>query len=558
MQQITFRGLEMHSTRMWQWQSVKTALSFMQRYGLNALIFHQNDIMDDIAMPQCYFSDADMVWKRWPIRRSKTYANAVYLRQVIKLAKSMGIDVYLEAKEIWYPEAIVELYPHLRDENGVVCPTNPFWFEFLKNKTEEVLDKLPDLAGIIVSPATRESKVSISKRSCPCKRCEEAADEAWYRQYIQALWSPLEKRDKTLVVRDFSYTADQQDALMRAVRSCSKKIVVALKNVPHDFWPTFPNNPQIGRITDMRQWIEFDVWGQYMGIGLFPCGLAEDLQKRLQYCCAHGASGVIFRTDWEICNDASTFNSFSMLNLLAGAMLSQQPDLSLDEVYRAWADYGLYSPLHTESEAYAPVRVEAEDGWKKLRDFMREAYSILEKTLYVRGNVFQLSSKIQYSIDDIFYTMVKHHSKSRWDESGEDTLAFTEENIGLILREKQEAVERAQKLESILQPDTLGLPEAFRAELHTLLDLFALYVEQFYHAAAVVFTSKATYLEDLPAKLTQANNALEAFAYRLADALEGSHYPHYVYWLLDAEQILVFVQNNRRYIRSLEESETEE
>jgi len=535
---------------MWQWNSVKTALDFMQKFGLNALILHQNEIMDDIVMPSRYFCDSEQVWQRWPVRMSKTYANAVYLRRVIDLARTKGIDVYLEVKEIWFHDSLLDIVPALRDTDGVVCPTNPFWFDFLRNKTEEVLERLPDLAGIIVSPATRESKVSISKRLCSCERCRNTSDQTWYEAYMKAVYEPLHRRGKRLVVRDFTYSVGQQDALLQAVESCAGDIVVALKNVPQDFWPTFPNNAKIGTISH-TQWIEFDVWGQYCGIGVFPCSLVEDIQRRMRYCAERNARGVILRTDWEICNDASVFNSFNILNLIAAARLSVDPWCDLDEIYREWAQYGLYLPLTAESEAAAPVVPQTQDAWKSLRDFMRESYRIMEKALFIQGDVFQLSSKIQYSVRDILYTMEKHHSKGRWDGQGERTLKYSPERVDALLSEKQEALLRAEKLPRILKPEALGLPEAFVERIHSMLELYKLYIQQFSLAARIVLSSKLEDRNERIKGMTCANAELIAFAQQVSKKLEGTAYPYYVYWLLDAEKLREFAESNQRLIDSL-------
>ena len=84
------------------------------------------------------------------------------------------------------------------------------------------------------------------------------------------MYRPLAKAGMRLVVRDFSYTADHQFAMVEAARSVSKDITMALKKAPHDYYPTFPDNPAIGCCdSDMRQWVEFDTWGQYFGLGYF-------------------------------------------------------------------------------------------------------------------------------------------------------------------------------------------------------------------------------------------------------------------------------------------------
>lgn len=553
MSQIAFKGLEMHSSRMWNWNSIIQAFDFMNEVGLNSLILHKNEILDDIVMPNYYFSDSDLVWRRWPVRRSKTYSNAVYLKRVVEEAERRNISVFLEVKEIWYHESLLSLYPELVKENGNVCPTEKFWFEFLERKTSEALDLIPGIAGLIVSPATRESKVSISTRSCECERCKNTSDEEWYRQYIEAVYKPLKEAGKKMVVRDFAYSADAQKALVNAVKASDDKIILALKNVPHDFWPTYPNNVMIEKTTGIEKWIEFDVWGQYCGMGLFPCSLVEDFQKRMHYCVENGATGIILRTDWEICNDASCFNSFSILNLIGAAMISDNPDINLDEVYKKWTNYGLLSALHTESEYARPVVPSNPDAWKQLMDFMRTCWTIITKSLYVYGNAFQLSSKIQYSVQDFLYILKKHHSRSQWDPDSVDILNPTQEHIGQILAEKREALELVRRLPEILSVDTLGIPEEFASELKFTLVLYDLYIHQFYISAKIVFYSLADHNQKNYQEIATALNELIELRSNIKSKLENTNYAFYLYWLLDVDKLADFIIKTKEFLDSYEE-----
>jgi hypothetical protein len=49
------RGLEIHSRRMWDWKSVSTAFSLMEKLNLNMLIFHQDNLQDAVVWPDKYF-----------------------------------------------------------------------------------------------------------------------------------------------------------------------------------------------------------------------------------------------------------------------------------------------------------------------------------------------------------------------------------------------------------------------------------------------------------------------------------------------------------------------
>ena len=63
MRKFEFRGYEIHSSRMWQQAQVDMALEFMEKEGLNALIFHQNDLVDQLVFPEKYY-DNDILWER--------------------------------------------------------------------------------------------------------------------------------------------------------------------------------------------------------------------------------------------------------------------------------------------------------------------------------------------------------------------------------------------------------------------------------------------------------------------------------------------------------------
>ena len=52
---------------MWKWKTVERALDFMEMFHMNALIFHQYDLMDQVVLPEQYFTEEEM-WAYWPIR----------------------------------------------------------------------------------------------------------------------------------------------------------------------------------------------------------------------------------------------------------------------------------------------------------------------------------------------------------------------------------------------------------------------------------------------------------------------------------------------------------
>jgi hypothetical protein len=545
------RGLEIHSPRMWRWKSVDSAFRLMEQLGMNTLIFHQSDMTDQLVLPRAYFSN-ELMWQRWPVRLHVVLDNnRQYIRKVAREARRRNIAFFLEVKEIWYPEGLIELHPELIRTNGVVCPTDPFWWEFVKKKYAELVEDIPDISGIIVSPASRESRLSMVANPCKCDRCRTYDPKLWYANLFRAMYEPLHAKGKTLVIRDFAYRREQQNMVIDSADLVANDIVIALKNTPHDFYPTFPNNPRIGHTGQHPQWVEFDAWGQFIGMGFFPCSLIEDMQRRLENCATNRVSGVWFRTDWEGMNEASDFNSPNLLNLIGGGMLSVNRTQRLESVYRAWLEHGLLDPLVPESIQSAPVPVSPAQ-LERFREFMQTSWGVIEKTLFVRGHLFHENGMFPDSVKRAFDMMTKLHGRDDWDPGASKRVEPTEENIRAVIAEKEQAEAEVAKLPGILRIDELDVPPAMKKDLSTILDLYQWYVRGFKCCAIACFRAQKAMntheRTDIEAALKAADD-LTAYRAETTRRLENTSYPHYVYEFFDVERLDLLISDIRQKVR---------
>ncbi|MBC7091972.1 MAG: hypothetical protein H5T50_08735, partial [Nitrososphaeria archaeon] len=203
----------------------------MKELDLNALIFHQNDIIQNLVLPTEVYPHLIRIDDLGPerilssfIRTINYYNNRVYIDRVITEAKRSNIDFYLEVKEISYPDDIFELYPEIVKPDGSICPTNPFWWYYLDAKIRELFNVLPDIAGIIVSPGTNETKVSIQGNTCKCKRCQITRPQEWYKKLIETMYKPISEKRKILAVRDFTKTPQDQDLLIKTLMDFPKDV----------------------------------------------------------------------------------------------------------------------------------------------------------------------------------------------------------------------------------------------------------------------------------------------------------------------------------------------
>ncbi len=545
------RGLEIHSRRMWEWKSVSTAFALMEKLNLNTLIFHQDDIVDTIVWPDKYFP-VDVRNGQRTIQGVHARAGFVitareYLRKVASEAKKRHITFFFEVCEIWYPDGLTELYPEILGAKGTVCPTSPFWWEFLGAKYTELFDIIPDLDGVIVSPGTFESKLSISMHTCFCESCSSTTPLDWYTKLISSMYAPIESRGKTLVVRDFAYTKTEQNLVMDACARVSPNIVAGIKNTPHDFYPTFPNNPRIGHVSAKQQWIEFDCWGQFYGCGLIPCGMVEDIQRRLLYARANGATGAWFRTDLESMTDESVFNSFNLLNLVAGALLSQRTTHNIDDLYRAWMEIGLFDALVPESLEPTPVPIPPE-YLPRLRDFMRASWAVIEKTYYVRGFFFCQGGLFPHSVDYAFYMAEGRYGREDWEPGANKRIEPTEENIAAIIEEKDAALSEVERLPGILQVASLPIPSEFREHLRIVLSFYRESVRGIRLCAIGCFRTRQAILTQRSehAQLAlEVADGLQKYRSEIASYLDGRDFPHYVYRVFNIERLDSLIRDIR-------------
>lgn len=553
MRSFSFRGYEIHSSRMWMQGQVDLALNFAKEYGLNALIFHENDLVSQLVFPEKYFNN-DVMWDYWPVRRQGILNRRDYINQVIKKAQSMGIDFYLEIKEIDTVDAIFEIHPELRNSDGTICPNHPFWLEYMDTRLTELFELYPGIAGIIVSIGTRESQVSIAANRCTCERCKKTADFEWYRNILEAMYNPIAKAGKSLIVRDFAYTSEQQSLMIKACETISEDIIIALKAQPHDYYPTFPNNPEIGNTGNLREYIEFDTWGQYFGMGIAPMSLVEDIKERLEHAYEKKAIGVWFRTDWELMPDASVHNTPSLVNLYGGAMLARDLDTSLDSIYQIWVAEGLYSPMKTATQYQTPEHPSNPNAWINLRDYMKRSWEAFAKASYILGHQYLESDQAPYTIEKAFEVMVVIHSRDDWEPGASKRVSVTRENIKAIFEEKQQGIELTKSLYDILDVENLGVSEEFKSDMlwatKGMVD-YALFCDA---------TTRAMYLTTLACQTKMETDIFEAektveelrtLATGFEQDYKNTFFPYYLYSRLHPQRIRRFADNVEKHIQDI-------
>jgi len=483
------RALELNGREnVWRPDRVLAVLDHMVTTGLNTLVLNDIAIAERLVYPGRYFGatpeDTNVharyakafrnLYAYMPGGRSRRYKDVEYLRWVIRRADERGIDVYLNNKEIFFPDAILELHPELQ-KDGVVCPTDPFWGEFLEVKYTELFEDLPGLKGMITSPATGESRVSIAHNHCTCERCANTVPSDWYEWVITSIHRPVSAAGKLLVVRDFVFDRKTQDDLAAAWAALPTEIVVCLKNTPHDYYPPFPHNPRITADQGRPQWVEFDAMGQYFGWGIAPAIIIDDFRDRLRFAERNAVTGVLCRVDWEAQHGHTCFETPNLVNLHAFAALSRDLATGAGTIWRAWLDdVGALPPDIDERQVQRCV------DW--LQQTLGRSWPVVAGTLYAHGCVFSDSSTFPVSIDHAFWLGEEKNSRRDWEPAAWDALAPDAENVRDLLAEKEAAVALVAELRRLVEAENPGFRVEFYDDLIERFEVFELYVTGFRHA----------------------------------------------------------------------------
>lgn len=554
-QALEHRILELHSTYAWDFNRVRRAMDFARDNGMNAICLHRNDFVDKLVYPACYvggegeyktvsaiYNDVyASMYRLDPLSRDLPYRSGVYLRLVLSEARKRGLAVYIENKEISFPDYMELLHPSLRKQ-GALCPCEPFLLEYLQRKYEELFRLYPDIAGIITSLSTSESKTSFAVNHCTCDICKTKETRDWYREVVGAIYRPIHKAGARLILRDFVFDQKAQEGVAHALDELPEDIVFCLKNTPHDYYPTFPHNARIGKTPGHAQWVEYDVLGQYYGLGVGMAVMVEDIRSRLAYARKNGVQGILVRTCWEGLYGASVFDTPNMVSLYAIAAFAGDPQADTDEMYGRWLQYrGFYRAGITPKEKARAIQ--------SVRAVLDKTWEVLRRTAFMNQCVFSDSSCYPAGMEQAFWLGEVKNSLRDWEPERWDALsAESEENIRLILREKDEALVLVEALCQKCRELSDGLTEEGVRYLGSFAECYRLYVQGFRALGKGAILTRYFVTQDVsenPAFADYARTELRASLQELA-RMEGeflrlweasdNHY-FLAYLLLDPERM---------------------
>lgn len=556
------RAVEIHSLYAWDYRWVIKVMDFMKDMGMNTLILHRNDFIESVVYPGSIFGYQEQdnentvfdvysqcfrkIFKYTPTRRSNIFNKRAYFKRVLEEAKRRGLFVYIENKELYFPDIVTELYPHLLHD-GHVCANDPFWLQFLKDKFTEFFRDFPEVAGIITSPATSESKVSIKSNRCTCDRCKNTSKEDWYRSILNTMYEVIHSFGKDFIVRDFVFDSSSQNEIATVMEELPEDVIISLKNTPHDYYPTFPINSRIGNVGKHRQWIEFDSMGQYFGMGLCVADLTEDYRRRLKDAKEKGVCGVIFRTDWESLDGHTSFDTPNKINLYSGARLTQNLDTPSSVIYQ---EFALKEGWIEDNNVNTEQQKEITD-W--LQAFYSKTWSVTSKTVFINGCVFSDSSMMPISMEHGLWLAEEKNSLKDWDPSKANVLSPKKESVEFAFKEKEEALNEINEIIEIVNNRPACVNEIKAAWIQDWMMQNHRYVNCFGVCCRLIMISRyllesketdESFRKQLRKQLDDEFFMLDLLIGRLEEVYYDTSYPiNAIYTLLDIDRLKCLKRN---------------
>lgn len=256
---------------------------------------------------------------------------------------------------------------------GKINLDDPAFWKWFKKDYREMLDLVPGIQGIVLSfietGARAEDQYS---KKMPTSAAKLAAVVNAIAEVV------IEERGMELYARTFSYTTEEYNRITSAIGLFKHPAIkLMMKETPHDFFLTHPNDFYAGRI-NRPTIMEFDAAGEFNGQGVIANTWPEYMIKRWgDFKNRPNVIGYTARIDRY--GSTSLVGQPGEINLFTLKRMDEQPDITAEQVYREFIieHYGVAS-------------------YPYLKKAFANAYDIVTSTLYTLGTNTANHSSLHY------------------------------------------------------------------------------------------------------------------------------------------------------------------
>ncbi len=316
-----------------------------------------------------------------------------------RVAHAEGIpDVFLWDHS-FYP---LDYYPSRfrTAPGGKLDLDNPEFWAWYKEDYRQMLDIVPEIDGLIltfIETGAYAEKQYSQKMTTP---------EEKLAAVVNALAEVvIEERGKKLYIRTFAYSQEEYAGTVGCIDLIrNKQVGLMVKEVPHDFFLTHPNDPFIGKF-DRPTLVEFDTGNEYNGQCVIANTWPEYVTKRWRnYIHLPNVTGYVARTDRY--GTTQIVNTPHEILLYTLRRITEKPSIPVEQIYDEFI-----------TERYGKKAIEP------VKKAFLKAYDITTSILYTLGTSTADHSSLNYDTNRWSYN---RHVSGRWMDP---PVVFIEHNI---------------------------------------------------------------------------------------------------------------------------------
>ena len=271
---------------------------------------------------------------------------------------------------------------------GTIDLDNPEFWAWFKEDYRRMLDRVPAIDGLVltfIETGARAERQHSTQLKTPAEKLARV---------VNAVADVVVgERKLNLYVRTFSYSQKEYANVLGAIRLRKRpQIRLMMKETPHDFFLTHPDNPYAGMIARPTI-IEFDIAGEFNGQGVIANTWPKHVLRRWRAFAARPhVIGYTARTDRY--GNTRAIGRPGEINLWALRRGVEDRQVTAEEVYNE------FIASHYGRAALPQVKAA-----------FKNAYGIVSSSLYTLGTSMASHSRLDYEPYSSSYV---RHVSGKW------------------------------------------------------------------------------------------------------------------------------------------------
>lgn len=354
-------------------------------------------------------------------------------------------------------EAFLSAYPSARAqdpgrswEKGILCPSDPATKKFIESYVAEFAALAP-YDGIV---ATFWDDYGLN---CHCKRCRRNGNDRFETQVafmVGCCERACKKAGKKLIVRTWSSGAphwlgeewvhapgyggaggEPMELWGKTYASLSPETIIQTKVYNCDCQPNAPFSMLLGEVRTAakgrnRELAEWQITGQTLGRQWLPASVVDHtawtMRKARELVGAEGGI-ALYAGGYKNAGYDALSDIMNGINVYAWRELGWNPDKDVDGIWREWAE-----PIYGRKAAPKIIAALKESEMATAAAFSPLGFGAPTESDLPKNAVRR---------EDLLRYTNRHYT-----EEGQKLLAPTRENIGKVVREKDEAIAAANRM----------------------------------------------------------------------------------------------------------------